>query len=214
VVYSRSEKVARSARVVAATLECSWGFVAVRDEGGGGFWITPDRRGLDEVTASDMSFVSTEAPTGDAEVDLALFVFDQAPDAHAVVHAHSLYATAFAGTGWNLSALSHEGCHVVPLATVRWGESPEAGGGYSGLEPSEYGGPPCAALTPGHGVVTWAGTLGEASALASYVEKACRVHLLAGQRVLDVGEKAAQEKRLGQLSRPRITWEYLERVLV
>jgi ribulose-5-phosphate 4-epimerase/fuculose-1-phosphate aldolase len=65
---------------------------------------------------------------------------------------------------------------------------------------------------PGHGLVTAAETLGEAVALAVYLEKACQLQLLAGDDCHTISDVEVMKKRSGQLSRPRISWEYLQRV--
>jgi ribulose-5-phosphate 4-epimerase/fuculose-1-phosphate aldolase len=196
-----------------------WGFVAVRDASGRGAWVTRDNVGLDEVNIDDIVLVSSEGKLvqgvfePDSEHALALEVMVSRQDVHAVVHVHSLHATAFAATNRALHAISHEGCHLVPPEVVRGrfadnpGTRPDEGGevvASLGLRNS--------ILMPGHGLVTVAETLGEAVALAIYLEKACQLQLLAGDEVHTIPDVEVIEKRMGQLSRPRISWEYLQRV--
>jgi ribulose-5-phosphate 4-epimerase/fuculose-1-phosphate aldolase len=130
-----------------------------------------------------------------------------------VVHVHSLHATAFAATNRALRAISHEGCHLVPTEVARGrfsdhpGTSPD-----EGRELAASLGLRNSILTPGHGLVTVAETLGEAVALAVYLEKACQLQLLAGDDFYTIPDVEVMKKRSGQLSRPRISWEYLQRV--
>jgi L-fuculose-phosphate aldolase len=196
-----------------------WGFVAVRDATGRGVWITRDGIGFDEVGRNDIVLVS---PTGsvvqggvepDSEGALAVEVLASRDDVHAVVHVHSLHATAFAATNRALQAISHEGCHLVPpeMARVRWsgsadGAQEEARGLVAALEARN------SILTPGHGLITVAENLGEAVALAVYLEKTCQLLLLAGDDVHSISDAEVLKKRSGQLRRPSISWEYLERV--
>jgi L-fuculose-phosphate aldolase len=219
-VITLSEMV-RACRVLhAANLTTTvWGFVAVRDASGRGVWLTRDNVGLDEVNIDDIVLVSSKVELvqgifePDSEHALAVEVMASRRDVQAVVHVHSLHATAFAATNRALRAISHEGCHLVPpeVARGRFSDDP-------GVTPDE--GRELAAslglrnsiLMPGHGLVTVAETLGEAVALAVYLEKACQLQLLAGDDVHTIPDGEVMKKRLGQLSRPRISWEYLQRV--
>jgi ribulose-5-phosphate 4-epimerase/fuculose-1-phosphate aldolase len=219
-VVTLSEMV-RACRVLhAASLTTTvWGFVAVRDTSGRGAWVTRDNAGLDEINIDDIVLVSSEGELAqgvfepDSEHALAVEVLAARRDVQAVVHVHSLHATAFATTNRALHAISHEGCHLVPPEVVRGrfaddpGTTPDEGRelvASLGLRNS--------ILMPGHGLVTVADTLGEAVALAIYLEKACQLQLLAGDDVHTIPDVEVIEKRSGQLSRPRISWEYLQRV--
>jgi ribulose-5-phosphate 4-epimerase/fuculose-1-phosphate aldolase len=129
------------------------------------------------------------------------------PDVHAVVHAHSLYATSFSTTGRQLRALSHEGCHLVPPEVARCVESSSRA--ESDLAASL--GSRNSVLLSGHGLITVAETVGEAVALAVYFEKACQLQLLAGDDVHVVPDGEVMKKRSGQMRRPQISWQYLQR---
>jgi ribulose-5-phosphate 4-epimerase/fuculose-1-phosphate aldolase len=133
-------------------------------------------------------------------------------DVHAVVHAHSLYATSFAATGRQLNAISHEGCHLVPpdvaraLASGRFEDALR-----SPYELATFLGSRNSILLPGHGLITVAETVGEAVALAAYLEKACQLQLLSGVDVRVVPDTEVMKKRSGQMKRPQISWQYLQR---
>jgi L-fuculose-phosphate aldolase len=140
---------------------------------------------------------------------LAVAVMSEYPTVQAVVHVHSLYATAFSTTRGPLHALSHEGCHFVPpdIARVQssgtFDERPEL---------AMLLGERKAILLAGHGLVTAAETLGEAVALAVYLEKSCRLQLMVGRGGYTVDDEDVLRKRLGQTARPSNSWEYLKRV--
>ncbi len=194
-----------------------WGLVAVRDSDGGGIWVTREGVGFSEVGDDDVVAVCLDgtarrgSPEADAETELALAILARRPEVTAVVRCHSLYATAFSVTGRSLHAISHEGCHLVAPDQAAWRrEAPGRAGGWAldvaeALTGSQY------LLLAGHGLVTVGATLGEAVALANYVEKAARLQLLAGDELHLVSPAEVEAKRLGQLNRPRLSWDYLRR---
>ncbi len=214
-------EIVRTCRVLhAANLTTTvWGFVAARHASGGGIWVTRDNVGFDEVNIDDIVLVSSkgELVQGDFEPDseqaLAIEVMASRRDVQAVIHVHSLHATAFAATNRALHAISHEGCHLVPpdIARSRFLDDP---GTWTdeGRELVSSLGQRNSILMPGHGLITVAETLGEAAALAVYLEKACRLQLLAGMDFYAIPDAEVMKKRSGQLSRPRLSWEYLQRV--
>lgn len=196
-----------------------WGFVALRDASGAGVWVTRDGMGFSEVEADDLVLVSFEGDVvedvaePDGECAMAVAVIESRREVNAVVHIHSLHATAFAATNRALHAISHEGCHLVPPEIARgrfWGDRDNAPD--EGRELAACLGIRNSMLMPGHGLITVAETLGEAVALAIYLEKACQLLLLTGDDVRVVPDVEVVKKRSGQLSRPRISWEYLLRV--
>ena len=198
----------------------AWGFIAVRDAHGRGVWITRSGVGFDEVVVGDIVLVSSvgEVLAGEGEPDEELAVAREVlaarRDVNVVVHAHSLYASAFAATPGRLHALSHEGCHLVAPDVVRF----RTDGAASDL-PSEARavasslGSRDALLWSGHGLVMAGRVLGETVALAVYLEKACRLQLMVGRDGQTVSDDEVADKRAGQLRRPTISWEYLRRVM-
>jgi L-fuculose-phosphate aldolase len=172
--------------------------------------------GFDEVTVDDLFLVSLAsevvpvAGRPDSELAIATKIMATRRDLNAVVHAHSLYATAFGTTDRSLHAISHEGCHLVPPEIARVSDpgfvSSDRDGYVAAL------GLRNAVLMRGHGLVAVGESLGEAVAFAVYLEKACQLQLLAGDDVHAVTSDEVVAKRSGQLKRPRISWEYLERV--
>jgi len=219
-IFILSEMI-RACRVLhAANLTTTvWGFVAARDASSGGIWVTTDNVGFDEVNLDDIVHVQSngELVQGDFEPDseqsLAIEVMASRRDVQAAIHVHSLHATAFAATNRALHAISHEGCHLVPpdIARGRFSDDPGTRTD-EGQELVRSLGQRNSILMPGHGLFTVAETLGEAVALAFYLEKACRLQLLASVDFYTIPDAEVLKKRSGQMSRPRLSWEYLQRV--
>ena len=195
-----------------------WGFVATRDRLGRGMWVTPNGVGLDEVRARDVVLVNFagDVIVGSAQPDqesaLALEVMRIRHDVHAVVHAHSLHATAFGVNGRELEALSHEGCHLVPNVVRGTFTGDDGAASAEGRTFAVGLGQRNVSFVAGHGFASAAATLGEAVALAVYLERACRLQLIVGEPGHVVSDVDVMEKRSGQVNRPRISWEYLRRV--
>jgi L-fuculose-phosphate aldolase len=195
-----------------------WGFAATRDAQGRGVWITTDAVGFDEVTSASVILVAFDGNvlegTGAAneEVGLALAPMSSRDDIGAVVHAHSLYATAFGASDRVLSALSHEGCHLTPPGIGRWGGAGTGdGSSRAGTGLVEALGSSPAVFTVGHGLIAVGESLSLAVAIAVYLEKACHLQLIAGDGVDTVSQDENLLKRSGQASRPLMSWDYLRR---
>ena len=186
------------------------GFVVVRGVGGRGLWASGIDRGLGASKAVDFVWCDrsgalvegSDRPTD--EVELAVEILDARPEAVAVVHAHSLHATAFSSSTTGLHALSHEGCHLAPSQIPRWRSGDQR-------SVSSALGQRNAMLLAQHGQITVGATLGEAVAMAVYLERACQLQLMVGEDPYAVPDELVEEKRLGQLARPRTSWEYLSR---
>ena len=132
------------------------------------------------------------------EFALALAVMTSRPDVNALVHSHSLHATAFAAIQRPLEAISHEGCHLVPPDVVRKPVLRGAASGDEGVAFAAILGERNAILLAGHGLVTVGDSLGEAVALAVYLEKACQLQPPPGEDVHTVSDNAVMEKRSGK----------------
>lgn len=192
------------------------GFLAARDLDGRGLWVTPDDLGFDEVESHDFVLVSFSGDVvfGEGEPDeecaMATDVMFAEPHINALVHLHSLYATAFSATPASLHALSHEGCHIVPpdVARVRLTDTNGATKLLARVLKERN-----AALLSDHGMVTSGESIGIAVSLAVYLERACQLQLMVGPSGHVVSDEEVLEKRSGQLARPSISWSYLQRVL-
>ena len=89
------------------------GNVSVRDDSGAGFYLTPSSVPYDTMRPDDLVHVdlTTGAVTGDrkpsSELPFHLAILRARPDAQAVVHTHSLHATAVACLRRDLPAVHY-----------------------------------------------------------------------------------------------------------
>ena len=89
------------------------GNVSVRDESGHGFWLTPSSLPYNRMTPDDLVRVglTTGAVTGarrpSSEYPFHLAIMRARPDAQAIVHTHSLHATAVACLRRDLPAVHY-----------------------------------------------------------------------------------------------------------
>ncbi len=184
------------------------GGIVVRDPDHDDVLATPAGVAFEEVRAEDLVRVPSaggdrdRVPWNGAAV-AAAFLRARA-DLTALVHTHALHATAFSITGRALRALSHEGCHLVPPAPscLRRAGVAEL---TAALERQR------ACLLRGHGLVAVGEQLGEAVALAVYLERSCQLDLLAGAEAYGASDGAVRDKRAGQRKRPAMSWRYLAR---
>lgn len=195
-----------------------WGHVSVRDAGGRGVWLKGSGLGFDEVTEADCILLSWtgEILSGTAgrhvEFPIHTELMAARPDIGGVVHTHPLYSIAFAALGRPLRALSHEGAQFVPPDLPRFTRTGDL------INTAELGhdlakvlGGGRAVLMPRHGIVTVAGTLGEAVGAAVHLERACQIDLLAGPRAEGSDDAEASGKRNRARNRFQVAWDYLER---
>jgi L-fuculose-phosphate aldolase len=121
------------------------------------------------------------------ELGMHLFVYQERTDVHAVVHAHPVYATAFAVAGIPLDRLILPevvvGLGIVPLASYATPSTPEVARSLAPFVKSHD-----AILLANHGVVTCGSSLSEAYHKMEKVEQAAKISFLArmlgGERTL------------------------------
>lgn len=195
-----------------------WGHVSARDPGGRGLWLKGRGLGFDEVGPDDVVLIDLDgiAVQGSAgrhlEYPIHTEIMRARPDVMAVVHTHPLYSVAFAATGWPLQALSHEACHFVPPDIARFTESgdlistPELGASLAATLGDRN-----AVLIPHHGIVTAGADIGQAVGLATHLERACQIALLAGREAVPSSDEEALGKRQRSARHMRMAWEYLSR---
>lgn len=149
----------------------------------------------DLVTVAPAGAVDTGQGKPSTEIGMHLFVYRERPDVHAVVHAHPLYATAFAAARLALDQ------PLLPEVIVTIGRIPLAG--YATPSTAEVARSLApfvhetdAILLTNHGVVTFGATLEEAFQRMERVEHVARVTFFA--RMLG-GEKPLTESELRRL---------------
>lgn len=197
----------RASRVLAQAGHAGMPFGGVVARAGNGALLaTPRGLGLDEVVASRVTPLASLDALAPAPrwVRAAHALLAARSDLGAVVHTHALHAVALSTRAVPLRALSHEGCHLVPPEVPRLAE----------IEPvvvvaALARAPVC--LVHGHGLLATAATLGEAVALAIYLERTCAMNLLAAEVSAPAPDSDVLAKRRGQLSRPAMSWRYLAR---
>lgn len=195
-----------------------WGHVGARDPDGRGVWLKGSNLGFDEVTAEDVILLSWDGEvlegTGGRHVEyhIHLEIMRQRPDVHGVVHTHPLYSIAFAATGWPLKALSHDGAFFVPPDIARFNETDHIIGTRElGESLAASLGDRNAILMPRHGITVVGGSVGEAVASATHLERACHLALLAGKDAIPSPDAEALEKQKRIHRRMASAWAYLAR---
>lgn len=168
-------------RLVAGT----WGNISVRSDDGARIFITPSGQPYDELIPEDIVVVDVagnivEGCRPSSELALHLAIYSARPDVRAVVHTHSLFATACAVDGEPIPPCLEELVQAV-------------GGG---VEVAEYAlpgtpalatsavfalGDRSAVLLANHGVAACGPSLKEALLVAELVEKAAQIHVIARQ---------------------------------
>ncbi len=169
-----------SARMVAGT----WGNVSIRADDQSLILITPSGMRYDTMTIDDMVLVdyqgnivegkwkpSTELPTH-AEIYL------QRPDAKAIVHVHSPYATAFAAARLSIPVIMEETAQVIGHA-IHTAPYAICGSAQLAVHAVNTLGGGKAVLLANHGLVGVGEDIGAALRVCYIAEETARVALLA-----------------------------------
>jgi L-fuculose-phosphate aldolase len=197
-----------------------WGHVSLRDEAGRGVWLKGSNLGFDEVTPDDVILLSWDGEVLEGragrhvEWPIHTELMARRPEVNAVVHTHPLYSIAFAATGRELKALSHEGSHFVPPDIARFTRTGDL------VRTQELGqaladaiGERLGVLMPHHGITTVGRDVGEAVAAATHLERACQIALLAGPDAVGSSAEEALRKRERSQRHLAMAWAYLSRVV-
>ncbi len=182
-----AQEIVDTGKKVAAShlVEGSWGNISARYSGAG-IAITPSGRAYDTLCADDISFVdnsgnmlqSKHKPS--SELPLHLAIYKARPDIGAIVHTHSVYASACAAAQMPIPPIMED---IVQIA----------GGEVSVSDYSLPGTPELAAaalkalggknavLLARHGAVACGRNLPEALTVAYIVEKTAKIFILAKQ---------------------------------
>jgi len=181
------DKVATSCNILA--IEGHWdnilGHVSARIPGEDAILMKPHSYGFEEIRPYHIIKVDLNGNKieGDYERHSEVFIhteiYKSRPDVNCVIHSHPPYATAFASLGQRLRAVSHEGSIFfdgLPLFdyTTVLIRTPELGVKLAGtLEGFR------AVLMKNHGSTVVAESVETATLYAIFLEKACRIQLLA-----------------------------------
>lgn len=163
----------------------TWGNVSARCEGQDLMVITPSGFSYDLMTMEDLVIVDSESKVAEGryqpsvETPLHMQIYRNRPDVRAIVHVHSLYATAFAVARQKIPVILEETAqvvgHEVPVADyARCGTSMLADSVVSSLGAEHR-----AVLLANHGLVAAGISMEEALKIACVVEKTARVAVYA-----------------------------------
>lgn len=159
----------------------TWGNVSARDPVTGLVAITPSGIPYDQLTPEDMCVVDVHENQVDCpwkpstETPMHCVFYRAKPWCHAIVHTHSLYATAFASLGWEIPVV------VATLASTVGGSVPCApyatpGDAHFGEVALQAMGERTAVLLGNHGVVALGKDLDDAYTVAETVENAAKIY--------------------------------------
>ena len=163
----------------------TWGNISLRNDAGNRIVITPSGRPYNELTPADVVVVDEEGTVVEgsrpsSELLLHMAIYAARPDVRAIVHTHSLYATACAVAGEAIPPCLEElvqvvggGVNVAHYALP--GTAQLAQNAVAAL------GDRTAVLLANHGAVACGPSLKEALLVAELVEKAAQIHAIAGQ---------------------------------
>ena len=163
----------------------TWGNISLRNDAGNRIVITPSGRPYNELNPADIVVVDEEGTVVEgsrpsSELLLHMAIYAARPDVRAIVHTHSLYATACAVAGEAIPPCLEElvqvvggGVNVAHYALP--GTAQLAQNAVDALEDRT------AVLLANHGAVACGPSLKEALLVAELVEKAAQIHAIAGQ---------------------------------
>lgn len=187
---SNTEKAARTAVMKTALAMSDKGLspqrsgnVSVRLEDGSGIIVTPTGIAYDEYTPADMVKLPMDGtpaagekkPSSEAPFHLA--IYNAFPNAAAIVHCHSMAATALACARMEIPAFHYmvavAGGAKIPLAKYATFGTDELAANAAKAMKGGYK----ACLLANHGQIAWAGSLPKALELAAEVETLARQYI-------------------------------------
>jgi len=185
------------------------GNVSARDPESGHVAITPSGVSYAELAADDVVLVDASGTVVDgewlpsSELPMHLAVYQARPDVIAVVHTHSLHATAFAACGREIPAIHYDiaaignPIRVAPYATYGTDELADAAIRTLGTDQ--------AVLLQNHGVLAVGASVEHAYLVAQKVEYLAELYALAlhlGQPILlsnsEINKVQSKLKKYGQ----------------
>ncbi len=173
------------------------GIIAMTPSGVDYFDTIPEDIVLMDLSGQILECREGRRPTSEWELHLA--IYRRRPDLGAIVHTHSVYATAIACTGQTirpvhyLAAMGGSAIRCAPYATYG---TPELASACALTLGEDY-----AVLLANHGVICAAGDLPEAFSRAEHIEYVAQLQCisdsLGGARLLDETAMAAVREKFG-----------------
>jgi L-fuculose-phosphate aldolase len=161
----------------------TYGNVSARVDGG--LIITPSRVDYTTLTPEDLVTVSLDGDILEghrlpsSELEVHRFIYVARPDVGAVVHTHSLYATAASCTGKGIPVIVEEQSQVIGDAIRCTNYVPAGQHAALGEEVARALGSSNAVLLANHGTVSCGRNMDEALFTARITERVAQMYLLA-----------------------------------
>lgn len=161
----------------------TYGNVSVR--AAEGLIITPSRVSYREITPADMMVVDLDGAVLDgfrvpsSETSVHRLIYRQRPDVGAVLHTHSLYATAAATLCATIPVIVEEQSQVIGDAIACTNYVPAGQHEALGAEVARALGGSNAVLLANHGIVVCGRTIDEALFACTVAERVAQMYLLA-----------------------------------
>ena len=184
-LHEQRTEVVRYCRLMASTglIKMTSGNISIRDKASGLIAVSPTSLDYDVMTPADVVVCDfegkvvegTRRPT--SELPLHMAIYHGRPDVVAIVHTHSIYATAQGLTGAELPMVIINQAFMggsVPVAPYRTSGTPALG-----EIALECLGEKKSVILQNHGLVSVGSSVGEAFAIATYVEEAAHIYLTA-----------------------------------
>ena len=163
----------------------TWGNISIRNAIGDRIFITPSGMPYGELTPEDIVVVDAvgnvlEGKRPSSELPLHLAIYAKRTDVLAIIHTHSLYATACAVAGEGIPPCLEELVQVVG-GSVDVARYALPGTNELAQNVVDALGDKTATLLSNHGAVACGPSLKEALLIAELVEKAAHIHVIAHQ---------------------------------
>ncbi len=162
----------------------TWGNISLRNEGR--IFITPTAMDYDSLTPDDIVVCDINGNILEGkrkpstEISAHLAIYNKRQDVNAIIHTHSIYATAMAAARKNIPAIVEDIAMIiggeVPCAKYAHPGTPELGENIIEVLENKN-----AVLLANHGAIGMGRNLEEAYLVCQVLEKAARVYIFASQ---------------------------------
>lgn len=162
----------------------TWGNISLRNEGK--IFITPTAMDYDSLTPDDIVVCDINGNILEGkrkpstEISAHLAIYNKRQDVNAIIHTHSIYATAMAAARKNIPAIVEDIAMIiggeVPCAKYAHPGTPELGENIIEVLENKN-----AVLLANHGAIGMGRNLEEAYLVCQVLEKAARVYIFASQ---------------------------------
>lgn len=162
----------------------TWGNISLRNEGK--IFITPTAMDYDSLTPDDIVVCDINGNILEGkrkpstEISAHLAIYNKRQDVNAIIHTHSIFATAMAAARKNIPAIVEDIAMIiggeVPCAKYAHPGTPELGENIVEVLENKN-----AVLLANHGAIGMGRNLEEAYLVCQVLEKAARVYIFASQ---------------------------------